>query len=72
MTDQQVTFVNAPALAAERGSDAELTTHSESPNHRSMVDVRAGRPGRLFVNVAGTLSGTQEVQKIVGINGRSF
>jgi len=72
MTDQQVTFVNAPALAAERGLDAELTTHSESPNHRSMVDVRVVGPDGSSVNVAGTLSGTQEVQKIVGINGRSF
>ncbi len=36
-----VTFVNAPALAAERGVTAEITTASESPNYRSVVDVRA-------------------------------
>jgi D-3-phosphoglycerate dehydrogenase len=72
MTDQQVTFVNAPGLAAERGLDAELTTASESPNHRSLVDVRVVSPDGSAVNVSGTLSGTQEVQKVVGINGRSF
>lgn len=72
MTDQQVTFVNAPALAADRGLTAELTKSSESPNHRSLVDVRVVGPDGTAVNVAGTLTGPQEVQKIVAINGRSF
>ncbi|HPY25890.1 MAG TPA: phosphoglycerate dehydrogenase [Mycobacterium sp.] len=72
MTDQQVTFVNAPALAADRGLDTELSTASESPNHRSLVDVRVVSPDGSAVNVSGTLSGPQQVQKIVAINGRSF
>ena len=72
MTDQQVTFVNAPALATERGLDAELSMLNESPNHRSMVDVRVVGPDGSVVNVSGTLTGPQEVQKIVAINGRSF
>jgi D-3-phosphoglycerate dehydrogenase len=72
MTDQQVTFVNAPALAADRGLTAELSKASESPNHRSLVDVRVVGPDGTAVNVAGTLTGPQEVQKIVAINGRSF
>lgn len=72
MTDQQVTFVNAPALAADRGLDAELSTASESPNHRSLVDVRVVGPDGSAVNVSGTLTGPQQVEKIVSINGRSF
>ena len=72
MTDQQVTFVNAPTLAADRGLTAELSTASESPNHRSLVDVRVVGPDGSSVNVSGTLTGTQEVQKVVSINGRSF
>ena len=72
MTDQQVTFVNAPALAADRGLTAELSKASESPNHRSLVDVRVVGPEGTAVNVAGTLTGPQQVQKIVTINGRSF
>lgn len=72
MTDQQVTFVNAPTLAAERGLDAELSTRSESPNHRSLVEVRVVAPDGSAVTVSGTLSGPQLVQKVVGINGRSF
>ncbi|AKN17697.1 phosphoglycerate dehydrogenase [Mycobacterium haemophilum] len=70
--EDAVTFVNAPALAAERGVSAELTTASESPNHRSVVDVRAVASDGSVVNIAGTLSGPQLVQKIVGINGRNF
>ncbi|MCV7228600.1 phosphoglycerate dehydrogenase [Mycolicibacterium komossense] len=70
--EDQVTFVNAPALAAERGVNAEITTATESPNHRSVVDVRAVYSDGSATNVAGTLSGPQQVQKIVQINGRNF
>ncbi|MCH9709631.1 MAG: phosphoglycerate dehydrogenase [Actinomycetia bacterium] len=70
--DEQVTFVNAPALAAERGVEASITTASESPNHRSMVDVRAVGGDGSTVNVAGTLTGPQLTEKIVQINGRNL
>jgi len=72
VTDQQVTFVNAPGLAADRGLQTELSTASESVNHRSVVDVRVVGPGGSATNVSGTLSGPQEVEKIVQINGRNF
>jgi D-3-phosphoglycerate dehydrogenase len=70
--EDQVTFVNAPALAAERGVEAALTTATESPNHRSVVDVRGVNADGSVVNVAGTLSGPKQVQKIVQINGRNL
>jgi D-3-phosphoglycerate dehydrogenase / 2-oxoglutarate reductase len=70
--EDAVTFVNAPALAAERGVSAQIDKASESPNHRSVVDVRAVAADGSVVNVAGTLSGPQQVQKIVQINGRNF
>lgn len=72
VVDEQVTFVNAPALAADRGVAAEISTATESPNHRSVVDVRAVHADGSSLNVAGTLSGPQEVEKIVQINGRNF
>ena len=72
VVEDPVTFVNAPALAAERGVAAEITTASESPNYRSVVDVRAVAADGSAVNVAGTLSGPQLVEKIVQINGRNF
>jgi D-3-phosphoglycerate dehydrogenase len=70
--EDQVTFVNAPAIAEERGVAADISTATESPNHRSVVDVRAVAADGSTVNVAGTLSGPQLVEKIVQINGRNF
>ena len=67
-----VTFVNAPALAEERGITADIGTASESPSHRSVVDVRAVGADGSVVNVAGTLTEPQLVEKIVQINGRNF
>ncbi|MGV7750561.1 phosphoglycerate dehydrogenase, partial [Mycobacterium kansasii] len=55
--EDAVTFVNAPALAEERGVTVELEKVSESPNHRSLVDVRAVYGDGTVQNVAGTLSG---------------
>lgn len=70
--DQQVTFVNAPALAAERGVTVELTTVSESENHRSVVQVRGALPDGEAITVSGTLTGRAQVEKLVEINGRHF
>ncbi|WP_111508607.1 phosphoglycerate dehydrogenase [Mycobacterium kyogaense] len=70
--EDPVTFVNAPALAAERGVEASIDTESESPNHRSVVDVRAVAADGTTVNVAGALSGPQQVEKIVQVNGRNL
>jgi len=70
--EEPVTFVNAPTLAKERGIVVEVSTASESPNHRSLVDVRAVFGDGSTLNVAGTLSGPDQVQKIVNINGRNY
>jgi D-3-phosphoglycerate dehydrogenase len=72
VVEDQVTFVNAAAIAEERGVAAEISTASESANHRSVVDVRAVAADGSAVNVAGALSGPQQVEKIVQINGRNF
>ena len=70
--ENQVTFVNAPQLAEDLGVNVEVKTASESPNHRSVVSVRAGLPdGRVGV-VSGTLSGPKQVEKLVEVNGRHF
>ncbi|MBY3791832.1 phosphoglycerate dehydrogenase [Rhodococcus fascians] len=70
--EDSVTFVNAPSLAEERGVTAEVTTAPESENHRSVVDIRAVYGDGSVLNVAGTLTGTSQVEKIVNINGRNF
>ena len=70
--EDSVTFVNAPSLAQERGITAAVTTATESPNHRSVVDVRGVFGDGSAINVSGTLTGLQQVEKIVNINGRNF
>ncbi|CAM4515712.1 phosphoglycerate dehydrogenase [Nocardia ninae] len=72
LVEDQVTFVNAPTLAKERGITAQVNTVSESPSHRSVVDLRAVFGDGRTLNVAGTLTEPQQVQKIVNINGRNY
>ena len=72
VVEDQVTFVNAPRLAAERGVTVELTTAPESENFRSVVQLRAAMPDGASVTVSGTLSGRAQVEKLVEINGRHF
>jgi D-3-phosphoglycerate dehydrogenase len=72
VVEDQVTFVNVPNLAAERGVTAELCTTPESENFRSVVQLRAAMPDGTSVTVSGTLSGRNQVQKLVEINGRHF
>ncbi|MBC8091722.1 MAG: ACT domain-containing protein, partial [Pseudonocardia sp.] len=72
VVEDQVTFVNTPALAAERGVDVELTTAPESENFRSVVQLRGAMPDGESVTVSGTLTGRSQVQKLVEINGRHF
>ncbi|MQA14150.1 MAG: phosphoglycerate dehydrogenase [Pseudonocardiaceae bacterium] len=72
VVEDQVTFVNAPKLAEERGVDVHVTTAAESPNHRSVVTVRATLPDGHSTWVSGTLSGPAEVEKLVEVDGRHF
>ena len=67
-----MTFVNALQRRGHPRVSSEVTRASESPNHRSVVDVKAVFADGSSHNVSGTLSGPREVEKIVNINGRSF
>src|SRR5699024_10894386 len=49
-----------------------VDTHTESSTHRSVVEVRAVTADGATVSVAGALTGLQQVEKLVQINGRSF
>ena len=70
--DEPVTFVNAPTVAAERGVTSEVVTNSESPTHRSVVDVKAVYADGSVQNVSGAITEPRQVEKIVNINGRNF
>src|SRR3954452_15784360 len=70
--EDQVTFVNAPALAAERGVEAAISTAPESPNHRSVVDVRAVCADAQVANPVGPLPRSTQAKKVAAITGRNF
>jgi D-3-phosphoglycerate dehydrogenase len=72
VVEEQVTFVNAPRLAEDLGVSVELATEPESPNHRSLVTVRAVHVDGTTLSVSGTVTGKDEVQKLVEVNGRHF
>lgn len=68
MGAEDVTYVNAPALATERSISSTVSTDSESPDHRNLVSVRAACADGSQVLVSGTLMGIKQVEKIVGID----
>lgn len=69
VVEEQVTFVNAPALAAERGLEVSLTTDPESPDYRNVVRVHGVLPTGEPVSVSGTLTGPRQVEKLVEVDG---
>ena len=72
VVEAQVTFVNAPRLAEERGLSVSVVTAPESPNHRSVVSVQGAFADGSVYSVSGTLSGPAQVEKLVEVNGRHF
>jgi D-3-phosphoglycerate dehydrogenase len=72
VVEDQVTFVNVPSLAEERGVAAQVTTAPESEDYRSVVRLRAAMPDGAQVTVSGALTGRAQVEKLVEVNGRHF
>jgi D-3-phosphoglycerate dehydrogenase len=69
IVDEQVSYVNAPLLAAERGVQVGLTVDGDSPDHRNLLTVRGVLADGRHVSVSGTLSGPKDVEKLVEIDG---
>lgn len=72
VVENQVTFVNAPRLAEALGVEVNLTIATESTDHRSLVTVRAVDSGGTTMSVSGTVTGLQQVEKLVEVNERHF
>jgi D-3-phosphoglycerate dehydrogenase / 2-oxoglutarate reductase len=69
VVEDQVTFVNAPALAAERGVEVQLSAGGESPDHRSLLRVHGVLPDGTPVSVAGTLAGPRQAERLTEVDG---
>ena len=70
VTDQPVSFVNAPQLAEAHGIAIQESTSSTTPDFVNLVTLRGSVDGR-SIDVAGTLLGPHAGPRIVGINGHS-
>ena len=68
VVDEQVSYVNAPLLAAERGVAVSLTVDPLSPDHRNLVTVRGGLADGRQLSVGGTITGPKDVEKLVAID----
>ena len=66
---EDVTYVNAPGLASERGVTSSVTTTPDSPEYRSMISLRAALNNGKSITVDGTLMGIRKVEKIIAIDG---
>jgi D-3-phosphoglycerate dehydrogenase len=69
VVSEQVTFVNAPLLAKERGVETELVTDPVSTEYRNLVVLRGVLATGAPVSVAGTLTGPKQIEKLVEVDG---
>ncbi len=69
LTEDPVTYVNAPLIAEQRGVEARLLTDPTSQDFRNVTTLRGTLADGRIVSVAGTLTGPRMIEKIVGING---
>jgi D-3-phosphoglycerate dehydrogenase len=68
VVENQVSYVNAPLLAAERGTEVRLVTDPESPDHRNLITVRGTLVDGSRVSVSGTLIGIAQRERLVEVN----
>ena len=69
VVEDQVSYVNAPLLAAERGTAVRLVTDPESPDHRNLITIRGTLADGDQVSVSGTLIGIHQRERLVEVNG---
>jgi D-3-phosphoglycerate dehydrogenase len=69
IVEDQVSYVNAPLLAAERGTAVRLIAEAESPDHRNLITIRGTLADGSQVSVSGTLVGINQRERLVEVNG---
>lgn len=71
VVEEQVSYVNAPLIAADRGVEVDLATYQESPDHHNLVTVRGALADGRTVSVSGTLwnNGLRANLKLTEVDG---
>jgi D-3-phosphoglycerate dehydrogenase len=68
VVEEAVTYVNAPLLAAERGTEVRLVAEAESPDHRNLITIRGTLADGAQISVGGTLVGIGQRERLVSVN----
>src|SRR3954467_9635453 len=68
VVEDAVSYVNAPLLAAERGTAVRLVAESESPDHRNLITIRGTLADGSQISVSGTLVGISQRERLVSVN----
>ncbi|QAY61098.1 phosphoglycerate dehydrogenase [Microbacterium protaetiae] len=68
IVSENVSYVNAPLFAEQRGIETRLIVEADSPLYRNITILRGSLSDGTVLSVAGTLAGTRMVPKVVGIN----
>jgi len=68
VVDEAVTYVNVPALAAERGTACRLVTDRECPDHRNLITLRGTLADGCEISVGASLSerGRSRLVEVMG------
>ena len=66
---EQVSYVNAPVIAEQRGINVRLITTPDTESYRNVLTLRGALSDGSQISVAGTLTGPKQIQKLVGVNG---
>ncbi|WP_326554993.1 phosphoglycerate dehydrogenase [Micromonospora sp. NBC_01813] len=71
VVEEQVTYVNAPHLAADRGVEVELVTQPDTTEAPNLVTVRGVLPDGGTVSVSGTVvhSGGRDLVRLTEVDG---
>jgi len=69
VVEEQVSYVNAPVLAEQRGCEVRLLTDPVSQDFRNVTTLRGTLADGSVVSVSGTLTGPRMVEKLTGVDG---
>jgi len=69
VTEEPVTYVNAPLVAKERGVEVSRTADEVSQDWRNLLTLRGSTGDGQLISVSGTLTGLRQTERIVEVNG---
>jgi len=69
VTEEPVTYVNAPLVAKERSVEVSLSTDEVSPDWHNVLTIRGTAPDGQLMSVSGTLTGLRQAERLIEFNG---